>query len=173
MDEEGVNPTEGLPEELFIFGTTLVPVSNVDLLITNIDGQILLSWRDDKYYGRGWHIPGGCVRLRETWLDRVQKTALKELGTKVEVKTNPITVRESMTMQPRPWLDNQLERTYNTSILFECKLPQNYVIDNKDIEPQMEGYLKWFDEVPVDLLQCHKELYGDILEELFKERKVL
>lgn len=85
MNEEGVNPINGLPEELFIFATTLMPVSNIDLFITNQSGQILLSWRDDRYYGSGWHIPGGCIRMRETLETHIQKTALKELGMKVEV----------------------------------------------------------------------------------------
>ena len=52
MVKDGVDPTKGLPEELFIFGTTLMPVSNVDLFITNDKGQVLLSWRDDQYYGK-------------------------------------------------------------------------------------------------------------------------
>lgn len=36
MSEEGVNPINGLPEELFVFATTLMPVPNIDLFITNI-----------------------------------------------------------------------------------------------------------------------------------------
>ena len=65
MELENVNPTEGLPEELFVFSSTLIPLVNVDLLVTNENGQLLLSWRDDIYHGKGWHLPGGCVRLRE------------------------------------------------------------------------------------------------------------
>ena len=173
MVEDGVDPTKGLPEEFFIFGTILMPVSNVDLFITNEKGQVLLSWRDDKYYGKGWHIPGGCIRLRETWIDRIQKTAMKELNTKVEVNLIPIAVRESMTTQSRPWLNNQLERLHNTSILFDCKLPKNYLIDNGGMHEDTEGFLKWFDSVPKDLLQCHMDLYGDILCKWFKEKVYL
>lgn len=173
MIEENIDPTKGLPEELFLFGTTLMPVSNVDLFITNVKGQVLLSWRNDIYYGKGWHIPGGCIRLRETWLERIQKTALNEIRTEVEVKLDPIVVRESMTMQPRPWLKNQLERTHNTSILFDCKVLENFTIDNGKLQPGNEGFIKWFDSVPADLLQCHKELYGDVLNNWFREKRFL
>lgn len=60
MDRDGVDSRKELPEELFIFATTLMPVSNVDLFLTNDKGQVLLSWRDDAYYGSGWHITGGA-----------------------------------------------------------------------------------------------------------------
>lgn len=35
MDEEGVEPRNGLPQELFLFATTLIPCPNIDLLITD------------------------------------------------------------------------------------------------------------------------------------------
>ena len=46
MRIEDVNPTKGLPEELFIFSTTLVPIVNIDLFVTNENKQLLLAWRD-------------------------------------------------------------------------------------------------------------------------------
>ncbi len=64
MDEEDVDPVNGLPLDLFEFSTTLLPFINVDLLIQNQKGQILLSWRDDKHYGTGWQIPGGIIRMK-------------------------------------------------------------------------------------------------------------
>lgn len=63
MNEEEVNPVNGLQEELFVFATILMPVPNIDLFITNRSGQLLLTWRDDRYYGSGWHIPGRCIRM--------------------------------------------------------------------------------------------------------------
>lgn len=57
MNEEGVDPTKGLPKELFHFATTLMPCTNIDLFITRRN-SLLLTWRDDEFYGKGWHIPG-------------------------------------------------------------------------------------------------------------------
>lgn len=40
---------------------------NVDLLIKNVSSnETLLTWREDEYYGPGWHVPGGIVRFKET-----------------------------------------------------------------------------------------------------------
>lgn len=73
MKEEGVDSTKGLPEKLFIFSTTLVPIVNFDLFVTNEKRQLFLVWRDDIYHVHGWYIPGGCVRLRERLEIRVIK----------------------------------------------------------------------------------------------------
>lgn len=170
IDNEGIDPREGLPEELFVLATTLMPVTNVDLLISDKNGRILLSWRDDKFYGKGWHIPGGCVRLQKYWKDRIQKTAIKELRSEVLFDEKPIAVFESMTNSYRPSLKNQLERSHNTSVMFNCTMPQRYVIDNGSLGEHDEGYLKWSDHVPDDLLLCQKELYGTLLDNWFKQR---
>ena len=41
------DPTVGLPEEVFKFATTITPMINVDLLVKNEKGHVLMSWRDD------------------------------------------------------------------------------------------------------------------------------
>ena len=74
MNEEGVDPREILPLDLFEFSTTLLPFVNVDLLILNSQDQVLLSWRSDVHYGTGWQIPGGIIRMMETVDERIQKT---------------------------------------------------------------------------------------------------
>ena len=65
--EMGTDPAYGLPEPLFLFATTLMPVVNVDLLVADEQRRLLLTWRDDVHYGKGWHIPGGCVQLVNRW----------------------------------------------------------------------------------------------------------
>ena len=74
------NPREELPEEIFLFATEITPMVNVDLLIKDKDGRILLSWRNDRFYDKGWHVPGGILRLQETFEQRIQLTALEEIG---------------------------------------------------------------------------------------------
>ncbi len=65
MQKAGIKSENGLGTELFLFSSTLIPVVNVDLLLTNSKHEILLAWRDDPHTGKGWHIPGGCVRFKE------------------------------------------------------------------------------------------------------------
>lgn len=59
------NSKAGLPQEAFYFVSQLTPMINVDLLVKNKLGQTLLTWRDDKFYGPAWHIPGGIIRFKE------------------------------------------------------------------------------------------------------------
>lgn len=170
MDEGNVDPRNGLPEELFWFGTTLVPCANIDLFIVNAERQVLLTWRDDQFYGTGWHIPGGCIRIQETLDTRIQKTALSEIGCAVVYDTNPIVTRESFVKEERPWLKNQLQRSHNISLLYRCNLPEGYEINNGNLQKTDAGYKKWFGHLPDNLLSAHKELYGDILTEYFNHK---
>ena len=158
MIEEGVDPTKGLPLELFEFSTGLLPFVNVDLLITNEKDQILLSWRDDRYYGTGWQIPGGIIRMMETIDDRIQNTAVNEIGCRVEYQKTPIVVHQNIIRKHREGLENQLERAHNIALLYKCRVPEGYLIDNKGRTESDEGYLCWFGKFPEDLLECHHSL---------------
>lgn len=167
LQQKNIDPRQGLPEDLFLFSTTLAPVANVDLFITNTKRQVLLSWRKDIHYGEGWHIPGGCIRLQETIEERLQRTALKEIGCKVNFNDKPILIKELFVKENRNELSNNLERSHNISILYDCKLPTDFTINNSLKYQQEVGFLKWFDCVPNDLLQAHKDIYGDFLTDWF------
>ena len=69
------DPRDGLPEEIFYIASSITPMLNVDILIKNKNKQTLLIWRDDKYYGPGWHIPGGIIRFKETFFSLVHKVS--------------------------------------------------------------------------------------------------
>ena len=167
MDEEGVMPVNGLPLELFEFATTLLPFVNVDLLIFNDKNQMLLSWRDDKHYGAGWQIPGGIIRMMESIDERIQKTALREIGCEVEYDPEPIIVHENIVEMEGKGLNNQLERAHNIALLYKCRVPNGFVIENGSKRECEEGFLRWFDELPEDILECHKgEWLGDIVDRI-------
>ena len=162
MLSDNINPKNGMPLDLFEFSTTLLPFVNVDLFIHSKDNQFLLSWRDDVHYGTGWQIPGGIIRMTETIDERIQKTAIKEIGCTVEYDREPIIVYENIIQKHRDGLKNQLERAHNIALLFRCRLPDNYLINNGKLKETEEGYLRWFDYFPETLLECHKMLkkYG-------------
>lgn len=155
--------SNGLPEELFELVSSLTPIPNVDLLIIK-DKKILLSWRDDQYYGKGWHLPGGCIRFGETMQNRILETAKKELKCTVEFVPEPIAVRDII-IKKNTNLSNPFVRGHNITILFKCFLPDNYIINNDKLNETDVGYLKWFVKIPGNLLDVH-DAYGDIL---FKE----
>ena len=105
----------GLPEDVFLLVSRLLPLVNVDLLVQDDSRGTLLTWRDDEFYGPGWHVPGGIVRFQETLADRVRKTAQNELGTDVEFSPDPIAICESI--DPK-----QTTRGHFISLLYRCTL---------------------------------------------------
>ena len=83
----------GLPLPLFYLASRLTPMVAVDLLIRDAAGAVLLTWRDDRFYS-GWHVPGGIIRFKETWADRLRAVAKEELGATVEADAAPLEVYE-------------------------------------------------------------------------------
>lgn len=160
-----MNPNEGLPLALFEWISSVTPIPNVDLLIVNENGEILLSWRDDEYYGKGWHLPGGCIRFKETIAERIQKTALNELGTNVIVGEQPIVVKDMIMGIGK---DEPCKRAHHVAMLFECRLPHGYEVNNSEKKEQDAGYLRWFKNIPNNTLSVHH-----IYDEEFRKRGLL
>jgi len=154
---------EGLPEDVFLLVSALVPLVNVDLLIEDKQKGVLLAWRDDPYCGRGWHFPGGCLRIRETLAERLQKTALVEVGTEVIYDPKPAAVTEFIAPEQRDGIEHQNIRAHNVGIAYRCTLPEGFEIDNHGRFATTTGYLKWFRELPDDLLKI-QDCYRAILK---------
>lgn len=167
LERKNINPTEGLPLEVFEWISSMVPIANVDLLILNEKNEILLSWRDDVYYGKGWHIPGGCIRFKETLDERIQKTAESEIGTRVITDYKPIAIREVIVGRKQ---DTPIKRAHHIAILYECRLPDGFEIANEGKNEQAAGYLKWFSEIPENILQVH-DVYFDVMDKYGLRRK--
>ena len=120
------DPSKNLPDDLFYFIGRMTPYINVDLLIKCPKRGVLLTWRDDKYAGRGWHFPGGIVRFRETIKNRVIKVAFEELDILVSNLKGPITTNEVI-------IRDQVERSHFISLLYECTIKEdqfNKIIDS-------------------------------------------
>lgn len=152
------NPSLGLPEKIFLFISRLTPMVNVDLLIKNEKGQTLLSWRDDLFYGPGWHIPGGIIRFKETLKTRIKKVAETEIGTEVKFDPIPIAINE--------FFNNKKDtRGHFISILYKCFLPSEYVLANRNLTEKDKGYLKWHDSCPANLIK-EQEIYKKFIQEV-------
>lgn len=82
------------PEELFLFLSRLVPMMNVDLLIRGEERRVLLTWRDDRYNGAGWHVQRGIIRFGEPAEARLRRTAEEKLGATIEFNPALIAVEE-------------------------------------------------------------------------------
>jgi len=150
FNQQEFNPEEGLPEDLFLYASSIMPLVNVDLLIKDERDRVLLAWRDDKYCGSGWHIPGGIIRYREKMIDRVKRVSLDEIGYLVSFNSEPIAVCEII-------LPDIEARSHHVSILFSCIMHSSIKLTkNIGLKEEDAGYLKWFDKCPDNLLSLHK-----------------
>ncbi len=155
------DPRIGLPEDIFLFTTEITPMVNVDLIVRNTRGEILLSWRDDEHCGRGWHIPGGIVRIKETQEHRIHKVAKNELGSDIDSYYGPVEVKEI--------INQQTIRGHFITFVYECTLPCDYSIDNKEKKNGDVGFLKWLAKYPEDMIEVH-QMYRDYFCESEKKK---
>jgi ADP-ribose pyrophosphatase YjhB (NUDIX family) len=153
LDKFVVAPETGLPENIFYYISRTTPLINVDLLLQDSQQGTLLSWRDDKHTGKGWHIPGGIIRYKETIERRIQIVAEEEIGTIINCNYSPIAVNEIISHK-------QQNRAHFISMLFRCRVPTNYIIDNRSLRSNDPGYLKWHINCPKNLLSWH-EIYRE------------
>lgn len=158
-----LNTDDGMPEELFLLVSSLVPVVNVDLLVVNQRNQLLLARRNDPYYEKNWHIPGGCMRFNEDFAHRVRETARLEIGSSITFDERPIAIR-NVIRGSRQSLLHPRERGHNVAILYRCALPENFQtqVRNQSLTEDDNGYLKWFDRLPEDF-SLVQHVYDDIL----------
>jgi colanic acid biosynthesis protein WcaH len=148
LDKQVPDPSKGLPQEVFYYVSRTTPLVNVDLLIKDKNGRTLLAWRDDKYTGKGWHVPGGIVRFKEKLETRLQQVARKEIGAMVKFNPIPIAINQSICKKNT--------RGHFISILYECFLTDEFVPENKNLTDKDVGYLKWHESCPKDLLKAQK-----------------
>lgn len=144
------NPSEGLPEDLFLFISKVTPVVNVDLLIKNKRGATLLTWREDGLHPPCWHIPGGIIRFKETAADRLHAVAAHELGTEVTFKKAPLAVNEHIH-------ESRAVRGHFISLLYRCALVRlpDLALQHKGGTPK-PGEWAWHERCPKNLIAGQK-----------------
>lgn len=170
----GIEQEKGLGTELFHFSSTLAPVANVDLLITDNEERVLLSWRDDYQTNTGWHVPGSCIRFRETLEEAIQRCAQSELGSKVKHSLEPIKVYEFHWKSYRPLVDDQRERAHFITLVYACRLPEDYILDVHNLPEGSPGHLKLFDTMPEDILpiqDCYRRDWGKLKQRITEETR--
>jgi ADP-ribose pyrophosphatase YjhB (NUDIX family) len=144
------DPHDGLPGDVFLFVSRITPLINVDLLIQDDRGRTLLTWRDDEFFGPGWHVPGGIIRYKESGADRIHACAREELGADVSCDPQPILVSETIRARTT--------RGHFISLLFRCRLlraPDS--ARRAGADPPSPGQWRWHDSCPPDLLEAQAQ----------------
>lgn len=155
LDRAVSDPSHGLPDEIFYCISRMTPLVNVDLIIKDENNRTLLSWRDDPYAGKGWHVPGGIIRFKEKIEDRIKKVAEAEIRSDIEVDLEPIALNQMIN-------DEVDERGHFISILYRCHLASSFMPDNAGLADSDPGYLLWHDSCPSDLLKFH-DIYREYI----------
>ena len=162
LREANFDSSDGLPEELFLFASSLVPLPNIDMLIVDEQNRILLSRRNDDFFDKSWHIPGGCIRYNQTMQTCVCDSMLRELGNIIPFDETPIMVRDVIRGK-RENIQHPYERGHNISMLFRCYWPSQCIINNQNKHPNDDGYLEFFDKLPSDFLAL-QHVFDDVLQ---------
>jgi ADP-ribose pyrophosphatase YjhB (NUDIX family) len=156
IDQAVGDARRGLPKPVFDLVSRLTPLVNVDLLIRNLRGETLLTWRRDELY-LGWHIPGGVVRFKEQLADRIAEVARIELGSTVAiVRPEPVAITPIINAA-------RLARGHFISFLFECALtsPLDESRRYADGEPA-DGQWAWHSTYPPAMIASHQIYSGFI-----------
>jgi ADP-ribose pyrophosphatase YjhB (NUDIX family) len=158
IDEIVLDAKSGLRDDLFYLVSRLTPLVNVDLLIKNNKNEILLTWRADKYYGPGWHIPGGIIRFKERWETRIHAVAARELNAKVTAPDQPIAIKQLFAPQ-------RDVRGHFISLLFECQLLTALDEERRagNENTRKNGDWLWHRTYPNDMIWQHK-IYEDVFQ---------
>jgi colanic acid biosynthesis protein WcaH len=142
---------EEWPEELFLFVSRITPLVNVDLLIRDARGRTLLSWRSDRFYGPGWHVPGGIIRFGETAAERIRIVARRELGADVEFDASPLLVHEGIHPDRR-------DRGHFVSLLYPCRLASDPDARQRFMpEAPLPNQWMWHDRCPDNLIREQRD----------------
>ena len=148
--------SRGLPEDIFLMTTRLTPMINVDLLIKTPEG-VLLTWREDRHFVPGWHIPGGIIRFMEKIDTRLDAVAFSELGATLKKERKLLNIHEFF----YPELSS---RNHFISLLYEVELSSEVTIPRcTNLTAPKHGEYAFFRTAPENLLEPH-EIYRKFLE---------
>lgn len=147
-----IDARTGLGNELYETISQLVPSVSIDLIIRNYQlTDTLVTWREDKFYGPGWHVPGGVLRFKELLDERIQIVLLDELGVESYKCGGRIGVHEMFN-------EERDIRGHFISLVYEVILTTPPRESLRAGSRPRNGQWAWFKECPSDLIHNQKQL---------------
>ena len=164
-----LKPHRGLPRHLFHLISMLSPVVNVEAIVTDIESACLvLIYRDDEFYGPGWHLPGGIVRSRETMCSRIVKMVKAELNLDVDDFSieSCVSIAESIDLI-------RSVRSHFVSFTFLIRVQSNFSFPAfRDEHIYANGDIAVHTSVPSNLISEHIK-YLSVLEEILSRMSMI
>lgn len=117
----------------------------VDLALIRSGKGVYLTPRDDKYFGKGWHFPGGLRAPYASITSDSERIAKRELGADISISNTTIIGTEDHSGSPR---------NHDVTLIVLC-----------EFKGEPTGG-KWFKEEPKDLIDYHKT-YWPLIEAYF------
>ena len=142
-----------LPWPLFRFVTEVAATVNVDLLVRDEAGRVLLAWREDPF-GAGWHVPGSIIRHREEVAHRIAACAREEFGCELQVDPAPVAVVQIFD-----------DRGHSVSLCHLARLRGVPVRVSGEEHAPAAGDLRWFAGPPERLYPSHL-VYREVMAAL-------
>ncbi len=139
----------GLAQPLFLAVSRLTPLVNVDLLVTDDQGRLLMTWRSDTFYGPGWHVPGGILRFKESAAARIAAVAKTELGAQIDAASHPWRVMELIATE-------RDLRGHFITLSYPCRLLTGLPEDRRSAREPEHGQWAWFDKLPTQTITQHR-----------------
>lgn len=157
LEQQILDPSHSLPDDIFYFVSRITPLINVDLLIKNEQGQALLTWRADNYGPPGWHVPGGIIRYKETIGSRIRAVAKNELGCEVKFNPKPLAINEIIL--------GRKDRGHFISLLYQCQLlaPLDEKLKCLNAESPGPNEWLWHSSCPANLIPVHIDIYREFI----------
>ncbi len=135
-------PHEGLPQPIFDALCGVVPFVACELVVVNENNEMLMVWRHDKWW-RGWHFPGGLLRYRESFEERLERVAWDEMG--INLTSYKFLFAKDC---------SQSVRGSATSLVFVCQTAMT------------PTHGKFFKKMPKNIIEAHKELWNRVSKSL-------
>ena len=157
-----IDPKKDLGKPLFEVVSGMVPNVNVDLLCYDSSNRFALVYRHDRFYGPGWHIPGGVLRFKERLENRLTLTAKRELQINSITEISKINISEI-------FAKDRDVRGHFISFLFRAKSKE--LDKNGNFNPRTNyenGSIAMFSKPPNNLIEQHKR-FAHIMGRGFKK----
>ncbi len=129
------NPKKGLEQGVFDEVVKIATMTALEIIILNSKKEVLLTWREDNFW-KGWHFPGGLLRYREKFEDRLKITVKRELG---------VSLISTKFLFPMNYLNGA--RGHDVSLSFLCRIK----------ETPKDG--KFFAKMPKNIIPEHRLLW--------------
>ena len=120
--------------------------------------RMACTWRLYSFYGkdRKAHTGNGKKRNRD----------------QCNFYTRPVKIFEILSREQRQGIEDQRERAHFITLVYLCKVPEDYVIPLEKSKQGQVGALKWFADLPEDLIpiqECYRTNWDNIKKVIMED----